>query len=459
MNRFARLVASALSLSLVLSVSAPYQAAAQFVSARVAPVGASGSIGASAAAAGSLGTPNAVLPAANLQGSGFVPSLAPSLVTPAITAPSAIATLNPAAAATEPYGEEVSLPHAVRKGPVVPAAATPEKAAAPVPAISALRSGGAALTAAAKSGSVDAPRVALDGLFEGSAARPETLAVSARSAASDSPRLEPSESREPAKGPRWVGFRGPEDAPRSTLKRTFAVGVLGAVAPLVFTMVTVSVAQLLGYHLHPNYTSPVGAAVPGLVQALAIWAGAAIMAPVSEEAIFRGGLQGGILARISAKLKLGSFVVPAIITAVAFTALHETSDPVLFGTRLAQALLLSWVYKKEGILASMASHGIFNGLLAITLVFTAMGAPLLSLAVAPLVIAAVLKARAYLKAQKPEIASGAVAPVRLSAAVSVALAALLAAGYFLIMPNIVWPVGAVALLINAVRRVRADKKK
>lgn len=434
MNRIARFFV-ALSLLLAAPGLAPYQAAAQTVSARVAvpavPLGAAG------ASIHGLGGAGLALPAASLQ-AGLVPSLAPSAaLTPVLAAP--VVAANAAAPAL--------VSPATLKAIAVTAAATPEKSAAPA-ALSVLRTGGNALTAAAKTGAAEAPRSALDGLFEGSVSRPDALAVSARSAASDAPRLDP--SRGPAQGPRWVKtLRGPDEAPATSVKRTLSVGFLAAVVPIAITMVTVVVAQLLGYTLHPNYQGPSAGEVPTILSALAMWVGAAIMAPVSEEAIFRGGLQKKI-AQITSKLHIGAFVVPAVITSLIFVALHETSDPVLFATRFVHAMILSYVYHKEGILASMAAHGFFNGLLALSVVLSAVGLPWLGLAVVPAALFFALRAAKLIRSQKPDIASGALTPKPLTAGLSFLMAGILALGYFFLMPNIFWIIGAVALIVKGV---------
>lgn len=436
MNRITRFV---LSLSLVLAAPglAPYQAAAQTVSARVAVPAVS--LGAAGASIHGLGGAGAVLPSASLQ-AGLVPSLSPAAaLTPVLNAP---------AAAVNAAAPSLAAPAAL-KAAVAPVAATPEKAAvAPAAALGVLRAGGNALTAAARTGAAEAPRAALDGLFEGSAARPDALAVSARSAASDAPRLDP--SRGPAQGPRWVKtLRAPGEAPATSVKRTLNVGLLAAVVPIAITMVTVVVAQLLGYTLHPNYQGPSAGDVPTVLSALAMWVGAAVMAPISEEAIFRGGLQKKI-AQITSKLRIGAFVVPAVVTSLIFVALHETSDPVLFSTRFVHAMILSYVYHKEGILASMAAHGFFNGLLAMSVVFTALGLPWLGLAAVPAALYFAWRAARSLRAQKPDIESGALTPKPLTAGLSFLMAGILALGYFFLMPNIFWIIGAVALIVKGI---------
>lgn len=442
MNRITRFF---LPLSLILAAPglAPYQAAAQTISARVAaPAGPAAAAGASIH---SLGGASAVLPSANLQ-AGLIPSLTPA---PSL-APLPVA---PAAAASPAAPRSISPATALKVPFTRAAAAAPAKAAAaPAAALAALKTGGVALTAAAEA-SADAPRVALDGLFEGSVARPESLAVAGLSAPSDSPRLAPSQ------GPRWVkSLRAPDaaPAPATSVKRTLNVGFLAAVIPIAITMVTVVVAQMLGYVLHPNYQGPDAGAAPTIISALALWIGAAVMAPISEEAIFRGGLQKK-LSQLSAKIRLGTFVLPATVTSLIFVALHETSDPVLFTTRFVHAMILGWVYQKEGILSAMAAHGFFNGLLASSIVFSALGMPWLGIATIPVALFFAVRAAKSLRAQKYDRASGALIPKPLGASLAFIMAAILVLGYFFLMPNIFWAIGAVALAVKGIMMLQAKK--
>jgi DNA polymerase III delta prime subunit len=103
-------------------------------------------------------------------------------------------------------------------------------------------------------------------------------------------------------------------------------------------------------------------------------------------------------------------VVPAVIVSTLFVALHETSDPLLFSTRFVHAMILAGIYKKEGVLAAMAAHGFFNGLLALSIVFSAIGMPWLGLLTVPAAIWASIRAAKFLKGQKPEAQSGALTP-------------------------------------------------
>ncbi|MDP3544278.1 MAG: CPBP family intramembrane metalloprotease [Elusimicrobiota bacterium] len=437
MNRITRFFV-ALSLILAAPGLAPYQAAAQTLSARVAaPAGAAGAAGASIHGLGGM---SAVLPSANLQ-AGLIPTLTP--------APSLAPLIYASVSAASPAATRIIAPANALKAPFLRAAAVPAQPAA----LAVLQTGGGALASAAKTSDAGAPRAALDGLFEGSSARPTALAYAGLSAPSDSPRLAPSQ------GPRWVkSLRAPDaaPAPATSVKRTLNVGFLAAVIPIAITMVTVVVAQLLGYELHPNYEGPDAGAMPTIISALALWVGAAVMAPVSEEAIFRGGLQKK-LSQLSAKFRLGTFVLPATATSLIFVALHETADPVLFATRFVHSMILGRVYQKEGILAAMAAHGFFNGLLASSVVFTALGLPLLSIATIPVALYFAFRAAKSIRAQKPDIASGALTPKPLNAALAFLMAAILVLGYFFLMPNIFWAIGAVALAVKGIMMLQ-DKK-
>lgn len=444
MNRITRFF---LSLSLILAAPglAPYQAAAQTISARVAAPAAP--VGAAGASINGLGGASAVLPSAGLQ-----PGLLPSLTPAPSLAPLPIAPIAAANADTR----WLAYPAKSLKAPFIrAAAAAPAKSAAPVPAaaLTVLKTGGDALAASAEA-SAHAPRLTLDGLFEGSVARPESLAVAALSAPSDSPRLAPSQ------GPRWVkSLRAPDaaPAPATSVKRTLNVGFLAAVIPIAITMVTVVVAQLLGHVLNPNYEGPDAGLSPTIMSALSLWIGAAVMAAISEEAIFRGFLQKK-LSQLSAKIRLGAFVLPASITSLIFVALHETSDPVLFTTRFVHSMILGWVYQKEGVLAAMAAHGIFNGLLASSVVFSALGMPWLGIATIPAALLYGWWAAKSLRSQKSDRASGALIPKPLSARLAFILAGVLVAGYFLLMPNIFWAIGAIALAVKGIMMLQAKQQ-
>lgn len=433
MSRLSRLLAAALSLS--LAASAPGQAYAQMIGARSAPAASAGAAGAAVHAVGGL---TLTLPAASLQ-TGLTPSLLPTAAfAPVLAAPS------------------VAVAAPVASQPIAAPVAAVSETKAPPRALALLQGGGTALSAASKTGAPDSPRVALDGLFEGAEARPEALAVSVLPAASDSPRLDQSSPRGPPKGPRWVKTLAPDTGPRTSLKRTFAVGYLAALVPMIVTYGAYFAAALTGYEFHPNYHGPPTVAVTTVASSLALWVGAAVMAPVAEEAMFRGFLQGR-LAKLTSWLHLGNYILPTVASSLLFVALHETSDPVLMGTRLLQALILSRVYAKEGVLASMAAHGFFNGLFGLSIVFDALGAPWLgTVAILPGLWYA-YKSVKLLRAQRPARESGELVPKRLTGPLALAFSAMLVLAYFMLMPNLYWAAGAVVLFVGGAIKMRNNQ--
>jgi membrane protease YdiL (CAAX protease family) len=422
MNRIARALASACSFSLILSAPGvvSYQAAAQTMAAR--------------AAVRVIPSPYAAIAGLPSLQAGLSPALSPSA---ALSVVSPVAALQPLVLSA-----------------AMPAAVIAAKTAAPVSALAALQTGSSGLGdrrsadlgsgASSPSGAV----AALNGMYEGEVSRPEAPVVSERPDVVNEAHLEPSGARE------LTALRGPDDVPpANSLKRTFAVGFLAAVTPIVITFISTSVAQFLGYQLHPNYQGGGGGdIVPSIVQSLSVLVGASVMAPLSEEAIFRGGLQGG-LAWLSAKLRLGSFVLPALISSLIFVALHETADPLMFATRMAQSMILGYVYHKEGVLAAMAAHGLYNAMLRLPLVFVAAGMPVLSLApLVPLAFYFAWRSAKLIRAQRPAVASGALAPKPLSRLVSLLFGALLLLGYFTLRPSDVWLIGSFLLVSYGFRR-------
>ncbi|MDX6770420.1 MAG: CPBP family intramembrane glutamic endopeptidase [Elusimicrobiota bacterium] len=341
------------------------------------------------------------------------------------------------------------------------AAAAPADAAKPATVIAGVETAFTRLQGAKDNGPAASAAV-LDQLFEGfdrkaaanDAPAPTGLGTEGRGA-----RLAPAATREaaPANGPRWVLTEEKPSAPKTSWKRTAAVGYLAAVVPLVVTAVIVTAASLLGHELNPNYTSPAEGMgdTPSLLQAGMLFGAAAILAPIAEEIVFRAGLQGG-LAKLTKFMRLGSFWVPAALVSLLFVAIHETSDPVLITTRFIHAMVLAWAFKKEGLLASMAAHGIFNGLLTLPILAAAgVGALGLAPEAAGLMTLGVLgaafvagivyavKAVRYLLRQRADRKSGAVAPKPFTPAHGWLALVIMAAGFFLLMPNLYWLAGMI----------------
>jgi membrane protease YdiL (CAAX protease family) len=90
----------------------------------------------------------------------------------------------------------------------------------------------------------------------------------------------------------------------------------------------------------------------------------AALAPVVEEVLFRGVLAGTLLARGPA---------PAVwVSAVAFSIWHM--NPTSLRYYVFMGLLLATLWRKRGLLASMAGHAAFNGVLTIAAVAATSGA-------------------------------------------------------------------------------------
>lgn len=232
--------------------------------------------------------------------------------------------------------------------------------------------------------------------------------------------------------------------PERSISRSLRVGWLGAVIPLAFTILTTTVAQLLGYQLHPGYQGPAPSILTPATVA-ATFGMAAVLAPVSEEIVFRSGLMGGIRKLTRRIPLLGEFWIPALVSSAIFVALHELSDPLLFFTRMVHSLILSWAWHKEGLPSSIAAHAFFNGLLTLPMVFSLLPGPgpiIAGLLTAALGIVYTWRSIKALKAQRADRASGEVMPFEISSKQALALAGVLIAGYYLLAHNPIWFLGA-----------------
>lgn len=267
-------------------------------------------------------------------------------------------------------------------------------------------------------------------LFEASSVRtsvsevPAAVTPAVRPSALRAPRLaEDAPSDEPqAPAPQ---------APKSSWARTARVGLVTAVLMLVTQIGIPAIAAAFGYQANPNYQGPelkdlvTGASAVGLMATIAI------LAPITEEAIFRGGLQKWLASKFSGSGELAKFWLPALVSSTIFVLLHETSDPVLMATRLLGSLLLARAYYREGVLSSMAAHAIYNGTLGVMLMgaaflggageLIAVGALLLGM------IPATVLALKKLKADKADRASGAIVPLGLTPAIAKALVGIIVA--------------------------------
>lgn len=153
-------------------------------------------------------------------------------------------------------------------------------------------------------------------------------------------------------------------APVRSLSRAAKYGYVASILGLVTTFGAQLAAAALGYAPHSNYQPPALPASPGLFDALSLTLMVSVFAPIVEELMFRVGLLGGLewLAKKVHARSAGALA--SVLASAVFVVLHETSDPLLIGIRMADALLMAWVYKREGLMASIVQHAVHNGLIA-----------------------------------------------------------------------------------------------
>lgn len=252
----------------------------------------------------------------------------------------------------------------------------------------------------------------------------------------------------------------PPNAPRTSLKRSFQVGFLAAAVPLLITTVACGIAESFGYQFHPSYDlgEHVSMNLENLsgLDALKTIAVVSVFTPIAEEIIFRGGVMGG-LTYVARKLTAKSaFWLPAALSSAFFVVLHETSDPVLMATRFIITMTWSYAFHKEGILSSMAAHGISNAIMVLPLTATALLGSALgglaSTAALPALIPAAIVVWRRLQARQPDIESGRSAPKAFDARAAGICALILVPGLIL-FPNVLWSVALLAL-VNYILHVR-----
>ena len=171
-------------------------------------------------------------------------------------------------------------------------------------------------------------------------------------------------------------------------------------------------------------------AVGSVFGAIALMTVLSILAPISEEAIFRGGLMRWLESKTGRFAgEIGRFWIPALVSSVVFTLLHETADPVLIVARVLGALVLARVYYKEGVLASMVTHGVFNGILGLALIAGAFHLPFAgAIGLGVSAVTTLIWAARSLWKERAARASGAVVPVRVTPAIARTLATVLFVG-------------------------------
>jgi ATP-dependent Clp protease ATP-binding subunit ClpC len=253
----------------------------------------------------------------------------------------------------------------------------------------------------------------------------------------------------------------PSTAPKMKVSRAVRIGMITAIAMLAFDVAVMAGATAMGYTFTPSYAMPefanpeifsaFGPIVAKILETAQMLFMAAFNAPYWEEVVFRAGVIGmtgvGALWLVKKAVwafekltdqakKLRPWIVPAAFgvaateAALFFTVLHEVSDPVLISIRVAQALLFSYLYVREGLASAMVHHGVFNGLAVLTmpLFSTAAGGILMgpavgvSLGLGTLAYGLWRITRGTAAKEKAEMKAGRLAPYRLSARASKILA-------------------------------------
>ena len=159
-----------------------------------------------------------------------------------------------------------------------------------------------------------------------------------------------------ARGRKLVRFVAGNYAWLSTSWREIGQGVAAGVAIIVVSSVLIQ-AENVWFRLpvHPNNPfvyDPHAAHAPAL-GILALTAAVVVLAPLAEEALFRGLLFGGMAAR-------WGFWPAALASAAIFGAAHLNLS--LWLPLSAAGLLLAWVYSRTGSLwASTVAHATLNG--------------------------------------------------------------------------------------------------
>jgi len=245
--------------------------------------------------------------------------------------------------------------------------------------------------------------------------------------------------------------------PERKLSRTLKFGIVGGMLSLALSIGIPMAAAAMGWEFNSNYHAPGLPADPGFFDLARLAFGAAVMAPISEEVVFRAGILGGMMA-VAGKIARNPVVrewIPAVLSAVIFAAVHETADPVLLGARIISSLVYARIYQKDGMTATIILHGIHNGFLVTGAIASALFGPIGGsagmLLSAGLLVYGTQWAWRGLKREKADVESGKLAPYRLSPRLAGILAAILLFGTAVFslsaFANILWGGAAAGLIL------------
>jgi len=382
--------------------------------------------------------------------------LTPSLPSLPGSLPSSLTLSNPGLIPTAAdAASAISAPKAVSAAPAaVSAAAAPVAPAASAQA--ALRQAGRALSEGASKN----PEGALNPLFENAGRRDDCggSCGGLYERVDDAPpsALQPASVRPEADLAGRGAPQGPQ-SPKTSFARSAKVGLIGAVTMLAVNIVVSALASLAHYGFHPGYHDPTPQHLT-LAVATVFLSVLSVFAPVAEEVMFRYGLMGVVRKLTFNKSK---FIVPAVLSSIIFTAVHEMRDPLIFGIRFIGAMILARIYHKEGIAASMATHGIYNGLpflpIMASLAFGPAIGNLFGIALVPAALYYAWKFHKQLRAEAPAREAGRIAPFQITRGMAFGLAFFLLLGFLYVIHTPVWLGGLLAWLVYAGRHKTAKK--
>jgi uncharacterized protein len=161
--------------------------------------------------------------------------------------------------------------------------------------------------------------------------------------------------------PRISGFSLHDLGFKAVRGRDIVYGLLGAVAMIVIVQGASALVDLVSHQQHQQQVVELFKSLraPGAIWFFAIFA--AVIAPIAEETIFRVFL-------FNAGMRYGGFWSGAILSGLLFGAVH--GDKFAFLPLALGGVLLCWLYYRTGnAFTSMISHGLFNAVTLLAIVF------------------------------------------------------------------------------------------
>lgn len=138
-------------------------------------------------------------------------------------------------------------------------------------------------------------------------------------------------------------------------------GVLGLLASFPLCFVTLLLSMVVIYYVAPDLPIPQHDVLrlmahpdtPGWVQPV-LWASAVVIAPLAEEAFFRGICQTGLNHLFKRR------AIPVVLVAVVFGLAHSDL-PQFVAPLIVLGLILGYVYERTGsLVAPIMLHALFN---------------------------------------------------------------------------------------------------